>query len=223
MSTRPLASPFRDAVASYDQAIAIRRRLVEEEGRVELADDLAAALMNKGVALASQGRLGDAVVSSDQAIGVLRRLVEEEGRVELANELAKAFVNKATTLGKQEAWDEAFANYEAAIFLNAGCLRAGMTHLLGDALKMIRIRLMTYLDLRRWEDGAADVFRILELAVPELQSGSPSESVVQELGQMLDLIRCLPDDGRASLLDALGPWAGVVRGWLSPAEEESGP
>jgi hypothetical protein len=44
-----------EAIDCYDEAIGIRRRLVEVEGRVELENDLAGALMNKGNALSEFG------------------------------------------------------------------------------------------------------------------------------------------------------------------------
>jgi tetratricopeptide (TPR) repeat protein len=70
------------------------------EGRVELANDLANALMNKGVALWNLGRLSEAIDCYDEAIGIYRRLVEVEGRVELANDLASALMNKGVALSE---------------------------------------------------------------------------------------------------------------------------
>jgi tetratricopeptide (TPR) repeat protein len=46
----------KEAIDCYDEAIGIRRRLVEVEGRVELENDLASALVNKGNALWDLGR-----------------------------------------------------------------------------------------------------------------------------------------------------------------------
>ena len=72
-----------EAVACYDEAIAIRRDLVHAQNRVELANDLANALMNKGVALDSQGRLAEAVACYDEAIAIRRDLVHAQNRVDL--------------------------------------------------------------------------------------------------------------------------------------------
>ena len=42
---------MRSAATLYDQAIAIRERLINEEGGRELANDLAMAYMNKAIAV----------------------------------------------------------------------------------------------------------------------------------------------------------------------------
>jgi tetratricopeptide (TPR) repeat protein len=71
---------------------------VEIEGQWELENDLARALMNKGVALSALGRHEEAIDYYDEAIGIYRRLVEVEGRVELENDLAGALMNKGVAL-----------------------------------------------------------------------------------------------------------------------------
>jgi tetratricopeptide (TPR) repeat protein len=106
---------LREAIDCYDEAIGIRRRLVEVEGRVELANDLASALVNKGIALWALGRLREAIDCYDEAIGIRRRLVEVEGRVELANDLASALVNKGVALRNLGHHREAIDCYEEAI------------------------------------------------------------------------------------------------------------
>jgi tetratricopeptide (TPR) repeat protein len=90
----------REAIDCYDEAIKIRRRLVEVEGRVELANDLASALVNKGNALSDLGLHREAIDCYDEAIGIYRRLVEVEGRVELANDLASVLMNKGVALSE---------------------------------------------------------------------------------------------------------------------------
>jgi tetratricopeptide (TPR) repeat protein len=65
---------------------------------VELANYLAMALVNKGIALWALGRHREAIDCYNEAIGIFRRLVEVEGRVELENELAKALMNKGVAL-----------------------------------------------------------------------------------------------------------------------------
>src|SRR5207237_1048992 len=89
---------LREAVGEDDRVIAIYTRLVEQEGRTELANDLAAALMNKAIALTNLGQLREAVGEYDRAIAIRTRLVEQEGRAELANDLAAALMNKAVAL-----------------------------------------------------------------------------------------------------------------------------
>jgi tetratricopeptide (TPR) repeat protein len=198
----------------YDRALDVYRELVDQEGRTELANDLASALMNKGVALDSQGRLGEAVVVYDQAIAIRTRLVEQEGRSELANDLAKALMNKALVLEKQEQWADALACYEQAIRWCEACVQAGMVHLLGELLQNIRYRMMTFLDLGRRDEAAADVVRLLDHAAPALQSGAPPEAVMEELNALVGLLRGLPDDAWNEVEAGLGSWGEVVRSWV---------
>jgi tetratricopeptide (TPR) repeat protein len=89
--------------------------LVEVEGRVELANDLARALMNKGVALSDLGRLSEAIDCYDEAIKIYRRLVEVEGRVELENDLAMALMNKGNALLALGRLSEAIDCYDEAM------------------------------------------------------------------------------------------------------------
>jgi TPR repeat protein len=88
----------RGAVALYDRAIDIWGRLVNGEGRRELANDLAAAYMNKASEVSDLGDNHGAVLLYDQAIAIRERLVNQEGRHELVDELAMAYMNKAAAM-----------------------------------------------------------------------------------------------------------------------------
>ena len=79
----------------YDRAIEILERLVNVEGRRELANDLARLYMNKAIAVKNLGDNRAAVALYDRAIEILERLVNVEGRRELANDLAMLYSNKA--------------------------------------------------------------------------------------------------------------------------------
>jgi tetratricopeptide (TPR) repeat protein len=57
-----------EAVGCYDDAIAIYRRLVEGEGRAELANYLALALMNKALMLEQMERNEEALACYDDSI-----------------------------------------------------------------------------------------------------------------------------------------------------------
>ena len=58
----------RAAVGLYDRAIEIRERLVHQEGRWELANDLAMAYMNKAIAVSALGDHRAALALYDRAI-----------------------------------------------------------------------------------------------------------------------------------------------------------
>ena len=81
------------ALACYDQVIAIRERLVNHEGRRELAGDLAGELLQQGPQ--ALGDLRGFVALYDQAIAIFERLVNQDGRRELARDLAQGYNNKA--------------------------------------------------------------------------------------------------------------------------------
>jgi tetratricopeptide (TPR) repeat protein len=105
----------RPVLACTERAERVARHLVEIEGRVELGNYLAMALMNKGNALSLLGRLEEAIDCHDEAIGIYRRLVEVEGRVELANDLAGALMNKGVALSDLGHHREAIDCYDEAI------------------------------------------------------------------------------------------------------------
>jgi tetratricopeptide (TPR) repeat protein len=105
----------RPVLACTERAERLARNLVEVEGRVELENDLAGALMNKGTALSDLGHHSEAIDYYDKAIGIYRRLVEVEGRVELANYLAMALMNKGNALRYLGHLEEAIDYYDEAI------------------------------------------------------------------------------------------------------------
>jgi tetratricopeptide (TPR) repeat protein len=106
---------YRPMLACTERAEQLAKHPVEIEGRVELANDLARALIGKGVALSDLGRLEEAIDCYDEAIGIYRRLVEVEGRVELANDLASVLINKGVALLLLGRHREAIDCYDEAI------------------------------------------------------------------------------------------------------------
>jgi tetratricopeptide (TPR) repeat protein len=107
----------RPMLACTERAERLAKHLVEVEGRVELENYLAMALMNKGAALRDLGRHKEAIDCHDEAIRIYRRLVEVEGRVELENDLAMALalMNKGAALRDLGRHREAIDCYEEAI------------------------------------------------------------------------------------------------------------
>ena len=85
-------------MALYDQAIAILERLVNQEGRRELANNLAAVYTNKASAVSALGDHRGAVALYDQAIAIRERLVNQEGRRELVGDLARLKAYRGETL-----------------------------------------------------------------------------------------------------------------------------
>ncbi len=118
------------AVAAYDEAIAIMsglREVLEPRGQwaPELRNDLAAAHMNRGVALSDQGDLAGAVAAYDEAIALmseLREVLEPRGQWSpaLRNALAGAHVNRGVALSDQGDLAGAVAAYDEAIALMSG-------------------------------------------------------------------------------------------------------
>jgi CHAT domain-containing protein len=105
-----------DAAVAYDRAIAILHRLVEG-GRLELRGSLTRALMNRGNALAEQGKPAEAVGAYDHAVVLLLRLVVEDEQAEWSNDLARALVNKSNALRQQGKRAEAVRECDLAIIL----------------------------------------------------------------------------------------------------------
>ncbi len=73
-----------------------------EEGRRELANDLASVDNNLGLALASSGDLAGAVAAYQRAREVRARLVEEEGRHHVLPDLCMTLYNLLQALAKGE-------------------------------------------------------------------------------------------------------------------------
>ena len=106
---------IRAEVTMCDRAIEIHERLVNVEGRHELAGNLVNCYKRKAVAVRALGDIQAAVALYDRAIEINERLVNVEGRPELANDLAKLYMNKANAvrdLGDNRA---AVALYDRAI------------------------------------------------------------------------------------------------------------
>ena len=65
-----------EALQDFSDAVGIQERLVEKEGRNELAGELAISLINRGIARASNGKLPEAVADLDRAVGIDTRRFE---------------------------------------------------------------------------------------------------------------------------------------------------
>ena len=88
-------------MGQYGEAIGIWRRLVEEEGRRELANDLAQALYDLAFAHDKKGERGLAQTAAGEALAIWRKLVVLEGRAHLQEYLrdAEALVARLSRRG----------------------------------------------------------------------------------------------------------------------------
>lgn len=80
----------------YDQCIALLRRLTKQDGRWELAGNMALALMNKGNLLRTMGSLTEATNLYDESIDICQRVVGQDGRQKLAEVMARVLLSKAS-------------------------------------------------------------------------------------------------------------------------------
>ena len=184
---------LNEAIAAYDLAIEIFGRLVNEENQTQLENNLAAVYMNKGIAF----RLSDLY----EAIEIRERLANVENQTQLANDLAAAYENKAVVLEQKEDWDAALICFENALQLWSVCVeKRGMYWLMPDLLQLLRYRLMTLLDLKRWQEAAQDVSRFLALYTPfvadaEIHDGLKGRAT-EERDAMIDSLRRLSEEER---------------------------
>jgi tetratricopeptide (TPR) repeat protein len=176
---------LNEAIDCYDEAIGIYRRLVEVEGRVELANDLASALMNKGVALSVLGRLNEAIDCYDEAIGIYRRLVEVEGRVELANDLARALMNKGVALSDLGYLKEALQCYDEGIGFWEMMMAEGKVHVAPLLIKGLGIRFELKRQMGDWDGAVEDVRKVLDYLMLFISSDSLTEELEMEFVRLI--------------------------------------
>jgi tetratricopeptide (TPR) repeat protein len=184
-----------------------------EEGRVELENDLASALMNKGNALSDLGRHGEAIDCYEEAIGIRRRLVEE-GRVELENDLARALVNKGVALSDLGRYGEALWYYDEGIGLWEGIMAEGKVHVAPSLIKGLGIRFELKRQMGNWNGVAEDVRKVLACVTPFLSSGSLPEALRMKLDEFLRGLHQLTEEEWTALASALGEDAELVRRWM---------
>jgi tetratricopeptide (TPR) repeat protein len=202
---------FSEAIDYYDEVIGIYRRLVEVEGRVELENDLARALMNKGIALLYLGRFSEAIDYYDEVIGIYRRLVEVEGRVELENDLATALMNKGIALSGLGRLSEALQCFDEGIGLQEMMMAEGKVHVAPSFIKGLGNRFELKRQMRDWDGAADDVRKALACVTPFLSSGSLTEALAMEFGSFLWRLRQLTEEEWTALASALGEDAELVR------------
>jgi tetratricopeptide (TPR) repeat protein len=154
----------------------VYRRLVEREGRRELAGDLAGAWMNRSVSLRELGRLVEAESDCDQAIATFRQLVEEQGRCEQAEDLARALINRGPVLRLLGRLEEAIETYDEAIaILQQPIEHEGRGEQFGSLAKALMNRAQTLSQLGRLEESVATCNQAIAILRGLVQQGGRHE------------------------------------------------
>ena len=207
---------YRPALACTERAEELARHLVKVEGRKELENDLAAALVGKGNALSQMGRLSEAINCFDEAIGIYQRLVEVEGRRELENDLAMALMNKGNALSELGHLGEALQHYDEGIGLWEEMMREGKVHVAPSLIKGLGNRFELKKQMGDWEGAAEDVRKVLNCVA--LFSGSLPEALKMRLDEFCQRLRQLTEEEWKALASALGEDAELVRQLMQSQE-----
>jgi serine/threonine protein kinase len=103
------------AAELFARAVAILERLVNQQGRLELASELAVAYTS--IASVTYGLFDKnvAVTFYNRSIDIYERLVQQDGKLELLNSLAAAYMNKASAVSALGDKITAVALYDHAI------------------------------------------------------------------------------------------------------------
>ena len=116
-----LLGRWSDAFEIYDGAVTILTRLVEHKGWVELTNDLAASLNNRGNSLVGLAKYAEAMQDLDnKAIDIWTKLAEQKGRTEPAVELAKCLSNRGIAFGRLGKHSEAIADLNKTVTILTG-------------------------------------------------------------------------------------------------------
>lgn len=106
---------FNEAIDSYSEAIDIYGKLIGEELRTDLYEDLADSYNGRGNTLRAQRRLRAALEDYDKAVEIYDRLVQQESRTELANERARCLTNRGNAFHDQRKLDRAMQDHNEAV------------------------------------------------------------------------------------------------------------
>lgn len=109
-----------EAIAAYQESIGAYRELIEN-GRPDLASELAGRTLNKGVELLKLGHPDAAIDCYSEAIATLRPLVDA-GRADAILNLAGAHTNRGNVLASRGRIEEAVHDHSVAIDLSERAL-----------------------------------------------------------------------------------------------------
>lgn len=190
------------AIQNYNEAIGIRIQLVERDGRVDLANDLAQSLTSRGRVFASLRRFREAVKDHDKAIEILRTLVEKDGRLDVRKDLASSFGQRAISLTADGQFPEAIRDYGSAIEIQTRLLEEGQEVLTGDLASNLSLRGISLGALGQREEAGRDLGRAIELRSRLVEQEGEGEVAV-ELAKDLS--------SRAGILNASAQYAEAVQ------------
>lgn len=127
---------YFDAQIAYDEAIKIYEQLKQNSSfggnanrmtAWEIANRMAATLMNKGETLRVTGWAGESLEYHDSAIEIRRQIVKR-GRADVEGDLAWTLINKGVALYDLSRFSEAVDIYDEAISLLSKLVKRGLRH-----------------------------------------------------------------------------------------------
>jgi tetratricopeptide (TPR) repeat protein len=227
-------TPLPVRLADLDEAIAIYRRLVDDEGRPELAADLVDALLAKGCAGPKLGdvRLWEQALNCYEQAAVLQRGLAQEGRaVEAVVKLGFVLAYRASAAIELDRWGvaltsfaEAIATYREAALQGFGGAASELTDRL---LSSVSRRLCREIWLRpELGPGALPAFAraLLEAAETCRAGGRQDGQLKAVIDEFVENLMGLAEGERARMLAALdGAAVGPLRALLTRPESERSP
>ncbi|HEY6341771.1 MAG TPA: tetratricopeptide repeat protein [Bryobacteraceae bacterium] len=165
---------LEEALACYDRAIEIREELVRagrpDLSKGDLREDMASALMNKGVALGGLRRFDEELTCYDRAIEISEELVRA-GRSDLAEDVATALMNRGVALGSLRRFDEELTCYDRAIEIREELVRAGRSDLRENVATALMNKGVALWSLERLEEALACYDGAIEIREELVRAG----------------------------------------------------
>lgn len=207
-----------EAAECDDEAIRIRRDLVENHGRGDLAGDLGATLVARGLTLLRDDERDEAIDAFDQAIAVYGA-AGGGGDLPwtLAEGLAAALMNKAVALSNAERLPEAAEAAGAAANLFRRSFTGRRLGVLPDLLYTLGVLWVVAARRADWPAAVAALVDGVVLMSAKQQLATLTVEDQREFRQLLSRVRRLSTDQHAALLAAAGEHADGIRRLLTDA------
>jgi tetratricopeptide (TPR) repeat protein len=153
-----------EAITSYDDAINIYQRMVNELKLDRFISDLAMCYWGRGNVLNDQDKLDEAIIGYDDAINIYESLVNELELDQFSNDLATVYMNKGNVLYFQGKLDAAIKSYDKSEKTREGWLQRGRYQILPSFIWNIQNRIEALLKLEDWQRTAGDVVAAFDFA-----------------------------------------------------------